>query len=222
MLLCKLIKAESQSSVTEAKEDFTMALTRKMLKAMGIEDEKIEQIIEAHTETTDALKEERDGYKANAEKLPEMETKYNDLKKQIEDSDDDEYKEKYENEHKAFEDYKAKVNADKAKANKVDAYKSLLKEVGVSEKRIDSVIKVTSLDDIELDDEGKIKDADKVKESVKEEWSDFIVTEDRKGADTATPPDNDPNGAGAKTPSRAAQVVAKHNERLYGVKGEKE
>ena len=40
-----------------------MSLTRKMLKAMGIEDEKIDQIIEAHTETVDALKEQRDGYK---------------------------------------------------------------------------------------------------------------------------------------------------------------
>ena len=28
-----------------------MALTRKMLKAMGIEDDKIDQIIEAHSET---------------------------------------------------------------------------------------------------------------------------------------------------------------------------
>ena len=43
-----------------------MALTRKMLKAMGIEDEKIDQIIEAHTETVDALKVERDQYKEDA------------------------------------------------------------------------------------------------------------------------------------------------------------
>ena len=43
-----------------------MALTRKMLKAMGIEDEKIDQIIEAHTETTDALKQQRDEAKAEA------------------------------------------------------------------------------------------------------------------------------------------------------------
>ena len=49
-----------------------MALTRKMLKAMGIEDEKIDQIIEAHSETVDALKEQRDQYKADAEKLPEV------------------------------------------------------------------------------------------------------------------------------------------------------
>ena len=34
-----------------------MALTRKFLKAMGIEDDKIDQIIDAHTETVTALKE---------------------------------------------------------------------------------------------------------------------------------------------------------------------
>ena len=44
-----------------------MALTRKMLKAMGIEDEKVEQIIEEHVESVDALKAERDRYKAGAE-----------------------------------------------------------------------------------------------------------------------------------------------------------
>ena len=33
-----------------------MALTRKMLGAMGIEDDKADQIIEAHAETVDALR----------------------------------------------------------------------------------------------------------------------------------------------------------------------
>ena len=37
-----------------------MSLTRKMLKAMGIEEEKIDQIIEAHSETVDSLKAVRD------------------------------------------------------------------------------------------------------------------------------------------------------------------
>ena len=35
-----------------------MALSRKMLSAMGIEAEKIEQIIEAHTETVSGLKDQ--------------------------------------------------------------------------------------------------------------------------------------------------------------------
>ena len=34
----------------------TMALTRKMLKEMGIQEDNIEKIIMAHSETVDALK----------------------------------------------------------------------------------------------------------------------------------------------------------------------
>ena len=199
-----------------------MALTRKMLKAMGIEDEKIDEIIEAHTEVTDGLKRERDAYKEEADKLPEIQSQYDDLKKKVEDSDNDDesYKEKYENEHQAFEDYKASIETEKVQTKKVEAYKNLLKDAGVSEKRIDAIIKVTSMDDVELDDSGNIKDADSLKETVKEEWSEFITTEEEKGASTSTPPSNE-GGASDKQLSRAAMVAQKHNERMYGVKGEK-
>ena len=36
-----------------------MSLTRKFLAALGIEQDKIDEIIEAHTETVNALKEEK-------------------------------------------------------------------------------------------------------------------------------------------------------------------
>ena len=45
-----------------------MSLTRKMLKAMNIEEEKIDQIIEAHTETVDGFKDKVNEYKEKAEK----------------------------------------------------------------------------------------------------------------------------------------------------------
>ena len=57
-----------------------MSLTRRMLKAMGIEDEKIDEIITAHSETVDALKEQRDQYKADAEKLPSVQRELQSLK----------------------------------------------------------------------------------------------------------------------------------------------
>ena len=196
-----------------------MSLTRKMLKAMGIEDEKIDQIIDAHTETTDALKADRDKYKADAEKLPTVQQELDEVKKKAEAHETDPYKEKYEKEHKDFEEYKKGVLAEQVKTKKVAAYKELLKKAGVSEKRIDAVVKVTAMDDIELDDKGEIKDAAKKEEAIKTEWSDFIVTETVKGAGTENPP----SGAGAgggKELSRAAQVVAKHNEMIYGVKGD--
>ena len=44
-----------------------MALKRNFLSALGIEADKIDEIINAHAETVDALKEERDEYKKKAE-----------------------------------------------------------------------------------------------------------------------------------------------------------
>lgn len=167
-----------------------MALTRKMLKAMGIEDEKIDQIIEAHTDVTDSLKADRDKYKDDAEKLSDVQKKYERLKQEADSREDDPYKEKYAKEHKAFEEFKASVKAEQTKASKTKAYKDLLKKAGVSEKRIDSILKVTALDEISLDDDGSIKDADKVVDSIKSEWADFIVSESTKGAGTENPPKN--------------------------------
>lgn len=199
-----------------------MALTRKFLTAMGIEAEKIEEIIEAHTETVDALKKERDDarseaatYKADAEKLPGVQKELDDLKA---DNADNPYKEKYEKEHRDFEDYKADVTAKETKAKKVSAYKKLLKDAGIDDKRIDSIIKVSAVDDVELDDAGAIKDSDKLTETVKTEWADFIVTEGTHGANTTNPPAGGGNSEGQ--PSRAAQVAQKHYEAIYGSKGE--
>lgn len=168
-----------------------MALSRKMLKAMGIEDEKIEQIIEAHSETVDALKEERDNYKTEAEKVPGIKKELDVLKENAEKNDGkNPYKVKYEALKEEFETFKADTEKKEARATKEDAYKNLLKEAGVSEKRIAAVLKVSDIDSVELDKDGKIKGSDKLIDSIKEEWSDFIVTERQIGAPTVTPPAN--------------------------------
>lgn len=168
-----------------------MALSRKMLKAMGIEDEKIDQIIEAHSETVDALKEERDKYKVEAEKVPGIKKELDELKEAAEKNEGkNPYKVKYEALKEEFETFKADTEKAASKAAKEDAYKALLKEAGVSEKRIAAVLKVSDIDSVELDKDGKIKDADALKKSIKEEWSDFISTEGTKGADTTNPPAN--------------------------------
>ena len=164
--------------------------TEKEMGENKIEEEKIDEIIEAQREVTDALKEDRDKYKVDAEKLTDVQKKYDDLKKEVESKEGDTYKEKYDKEHKAFEDYKAGIEADRVKANKMQAYKGLLKKAGVSDKRIDSILKVTAIDDVELDEEGNLKDSDKIIEHIKSEWSEFIVKETRRGAGTENPPAN--------------------------------
>ena len=95
-----------------------------------------------------------------------------------------------------YDKYKGEITAEKERNAKETAYRELLKAAGVSEKRISAVVKVTDIDGIELDKDGKIKDADKRAESVKAEWADFIETTTTKGANTANPPANNGKGNG--------------------------
>lgn len=200
-----------------------MALTRKMLKAMGIEDEKIDQIIEEHAETVNALKQQRDQYKVDAEKLPGVQKELDDMKEAAEKDGENPYKAKYEETQKQFDDYKAEVNAKETKAKKTAAYRKLLKDAKVSEKRLDSILKLSPVDDIELDDNGEIKDAADVKKKIEEEWSDFIVTEETHGADSNNPPGGSGGrqGASGGSKSRAAMIQQQYQNSLYGSKEDK-
>lgn len=163
-----------------------MTLTRKSLKAMGIEDEKIEQIIEDHSETVNALKKQRDDFETKANMVPELEKKIQEL----ENSEGDDYKAKYDAEHEAFESYKAEVEATRKNEQVKSLYRDLLKETGIDEKRIDTVLKVTDLTKLEINKDGSLRDVEKLKDGIKEDWSDFIATTETKGAHVETPPAN--------------------------------
>lgn len=172
-----------------------MSITRKMLKGMGLTEDQQDTILEAHTETVNEIKAERDRLKSDAEKLPTVQKELDDLKA----AGDGGYKEKYEAEHKAFETYKKAVDTEKATAAKEKAVEAVLKKIGVSEKRLQSVAKLAKadglLDALELDENGAVKEADKLEKSLKDGYSEYITTTSTKGADTPTPP---ANSGGAK------------------------
>ena len=172
-----------------------MALTRKFLTALNIDADKIDEIITAHSETVDALKKERDDFKAEAEANSEakasaekLQKQVDELTKQIDANGKDTYKVKYDAIKEEFENYKKDIADKEVKAKKTDAYKKLLKDAGVSEKRIEAVLKVSNVDGIEFDDEGKVKDSETLTKNIKEEWSDFIQTSSTAGANVANPP----------------------------------
>lgn len=168
-----------------------MSLTRKMLKAMGIEEEKIDQIIEAHSETVDSLKADRDTYKEDAGKLKSVQKELDDLKAK----GDDGWKDKHDKLKGEFDTYKKDVEAKEAHAAKEAAYRNILKDANLSEKGIEKAIKYAEWDKIELETDGKLKGASDHIKAVKEEWAEYVTTTTTTGAKTSTPPAN--NG-GAK------------------------
>ena len=165
-----------------------MSLTRKMLKAMGIEEEKIDQIIEAHSETVDSLKADRDSYKEDAEKLKDVQKELDELKAK----GDDGWKDKYEKLKGEHEQYKSDVLAKETHAAKEAAYRAILKDANLSEKGIEKAIKYADWDKIELGADGKLKGANDHIKAVKEEWAEYVTTTTTTGAKTSTPPANNP------------------------------
>lgn len=176
-----------------------MGLTRNKLKALGIEAEKIDEIIESHMETVNALKTELDEAKSSKEELDKVKAerdKYADEVKTLKasKSEDETYKEKYEKVQDEFNKYKDNQKAEATKASKEKAYRQMLADVGVSANRIDAVMRVTDVNAVELDENGAIKGADTLKESLTKEWGDFIETKGTKGTKSYNPPANDGKG----------------------------
>ena len=171
-----------------------------MLKAMGIEEEKIDQIIEAHSETVDSLKADRDSYKEDAEKLKDVQKELDDLKAK----GDDGWKEKHDRLKAEFDQYKNDVQAKETKAAKEAAYRAILKDANLSEKGIEKAIKYAEWDKIELGEDGKLKGANDHIKAVRDEWAEYVTTTTTTGAKTSNPPENN----GGKTGKTKEEIMA--------------
>ena len=159
-----------------------MAFTRSFLKASGLTDEQVSAVMEEHVSVTNALKEDRDRYKAEAEKLP-------DLQKQLEDiQGSEDYKQKYEDEKQAFEDFKKKAAEDAEAAKVQAAYRSLLIDEKIGAKRLDAVMRATDFSGMKLDKDGKLANENELRKQIGDEWGEFKVTITEKGATVETPP----------------------------------
>lgn len=210
-----------------------------MLTALAIEPEKIDQIIEAHAESTEALKARAEEEKAKADELREQAAKVPDLEKQIEALKAADEGEKWEakyNEAKAeaeklqgdldklkgekssveeeFESFKQGVEADRANAEKLELYKGLLREIGLDEKRVGKAARLKSLDELTVED-GKLAGYDELKAAEAEEWAEFIPQpKGFKGQNVPTPPQGNPTPEGADP--EIAKMLAQRHDDLFG------
>ena len=139
--------------------------------------EKAQQIMDGHIAVTDGLKDERDTLKEQADKAADLQKQLDDLTASGED-----FKAKYEKEHEAFEDFKKKTASDAEAARVRSAYRKLLAGEGISEKRLDSILKVTDLSKLKLDKDGNLEGVDGLKKAINDEWGDFKTTVTEKGA----------------------------------------
>ena len=161
-----------------------MSITRKLLKGMGLTDEQVDTIIEAHTETVDGLKADVSRYKADAGKLAGVQKELDELK-----AADGGYKKKYEEEHSAFETYKSAQTAKETKAAKTTAVRKYFESKGITGKGLEIAMRGAGaeIDAAELDGE-KLKDTAALDALVTGDFAGLVGKFINKGAGVETPP----------------------------------
>lgn len=178
-----------------------MSITRKMLKGMGLTEDQQDTILEAHTETVNEIKAERDRLKSDAEKLPTVQKELDDLKA----AGDGGYKEKYETEHKNFNDFKASITAKETKAAKEKAVKAYYESKNITGDNLAIAMRGSGaeIDGVELDGD-KIKDTAALDALVSGAFAKLVSTTTQKGAPTAAPPAG--GGTGKMTKAQIFEI----------------
>lgn len=192
-----------------------MAFTRNFLKSLGLNEEQVQSVMEEHVSVTDALKQ----YKADAEQLPTVQKELDDLKKAT--ADYEQIKSDLAKEKQAFSDYKSEVENQNTLTKVKDAYKALLKAQKVDDKRIGSILKVTDFSAMKLDKDGKLEKESDLTESIKTEWSDFIVRDGKRPNPVETPP-ADKDVPADDDEAYVKNLVSQRHSSLYGNVKDKE
>ena len=178
-----------------------MALTRKFLKGMGLTEEQIDTIVEAHTETVTGLKEQLAAAEEKSKSVDDLRKKLDDLK------GEEGYKAKYEKLNSDFETYKADVVSKATKAAKEKAARAYFEAKNITGSNLSIAMRGAKdeISGLELDDAGNIKDTKDLDALVGGEFAGLIVRSSTRGAETANPPGST-NSPAVKTKKEILEI----------------
>lgn len=160
-----------------------MALTRKLLKSLGLEDAAIDTIIDAHAETTEALKKERDEAKTEAAKVDGLTKQLNEANEKLAKAGD------AAKVQKEYDDFKAKVESEKKTAKTAADVDALLKEAGINRDSFRAAVaKSFDAAKIAYAEDGSISNRAELVQGIKADYADFLSTATTTGTPPITPP----------------------------------
>lgn len=165
-------------------ERFTRKNVREIL-GDACTDEIENKLMALHIGVVDPMKDELAEYKAKAETL-EAVTKERDALKAGGD-----YKQKFEDEHKAFEDYKKGITAKETRAAKEKAVRAYLESKSITGNNLEIAMRGcgAEIDAAELDGE-KIKDTKAFDDLIGGTFKGLVVKSSTVGVNTPNPPAN--------------------------------
>lgn len=167
-----------------------MALSRNFLKALGLTEEQVNSIVEAHTETISGLKDELKTEREKANRLGEVEKELNDLK--TTNAGKPNFEELYNADHTALENLRSEIAAKEARTAKEAAIGAFFEKNNIvgKQKKIAMMAIKGDIDGYEVDEDGKLKDTKPLETLIKEDFAGLVSTTRTEGAGIAEPPAN--------------------------------
>lgn len=156
-----------------------------ILKQYGVE-ERVSEIESAITSQLHTEYVPKTQYNKKVNALDKLQEKVDDLEAR---QSKDEYKTKFEDLEKEFNDYKQNIELEKTNSSKTNALVGALKETGFDESIIDLLKKDFDLSKIEVED-NKIKGWEEIVKPYTEKYKGFINTQTIEGNQGAKPISN--------------------------------
>lgn len=164
-------------------------VTRKFLVALGIEAEKVDQVVEAHSADMNEIKEERDTALEAAKGIPDVTKQRDALQKELDD-----LKAKAPDAAKVqkdFDDYKLQVETEKATAKAGAALRKALLDKGANEAAVDLMVSAHDMKTVEMDGDN-LKDVDATVKPFMDKHAGLFGTESSEGVPGGKPPKGAP------------------------------
>lgn len=180
------------------------------------------KLIAKHLAVVDPLKDDLQKAKASADRLEDVQKELDDLK--AKGSTD--WETKYNDEHAAFEQYKADQSAKETRTAKEKAVKAFFEGKHITGANLTIAmrgVKKEELDALDLDDNGQLKDTKALDALVQGEFAGLVVKTTEKGSPSPTPPGS--NGTGKMTKEEimaikdtaTRQAAMLENAELFGL-----
>lgn len=160
-----------------------MALTRKSLKTMGLNDEQVDSVIEMHAETVDALRADVERYRSDAASLVDVRRQLDEANDKLGKTDPD----AAARIQQELDDYKAQVASEKQTAAKKAAYRKLLADHGITGVIADMAADAVDYTSVEMDGD-VIRGSDTIGAEIEKKFADYIQKPGVSGQRVQTPP----------------------------------
>ena len=152
-----------------------MSLSRSFLKSLGLNDDQITAVVDAHGETVTALNQKYaelenlyNSAKESADRLPDVQKELDDLKK-------DDFKSLFEAEKSAHDALKDAVSRKEAHAAREKAARAFYETKNIQGPNLNLAMRATDLDSLELDEQGNLSNPSALEDLVNGDFKSLVT-----------------------------------------------